>query len=172
MAQIGLSGCSHWCSNLVPPRPVCDQKAIFSLFWPKFGSRRAAFGTFWVLQMALSGVSGSHHWCSKLVPPLPTRIRPSGPICVTKILILAYWPPFGPHRATFGTFLVLKMTQTGLSGCPYWCSNLVPLLPTQKKTLWADLCGQKAILVYFGLFLAPLGPYLRLSLSGKWTIDI
>ena len=35
----------------------------------------------------------------------------------------------------------------------------------QKWALWADMCGLKAI---FSLFLAPLGPHLGYSGSGKW----
>ena len=73
-----------------------------------FGPRRTTLGTFSVFQMALTGVSGNPHWCSKLVPPLPNLNMPSGPICVTKRLILAYFclflAPIGPLLGHFGSW--------------------------------------------------------------------
>ena len=49
MAQTGLSGCHHECSNFVLPLPtlwneLCGQKAIFCLLWPLSGPSRAILG--------------------------------------------------------------------------------------------------------------------------------
>ena len=101
-AHTGLSGCFHWCSNLVPPLPtqnmpyelICVAKRLFLAY---FGPHIATFGTFWVWQMAKTDPPVCPYWCSNLVPPLPIQNRPSGPICVAKRLFLAYFGPFWPQ---------------------------------------------------------------------------
>ena len=117
MTKMGLSGCLHWSSNLIPPLPtqnrptgpICEAKRpkFVGLFRPLFGPRRAPFGTFWVWKMAQSGLSGCLHWCSNLVPPFPNQNGPSWAICVAKRLFLAY----------FGSFLVPVGPNSGHSGC-------------------------------------------------------
>ena len=123
------------CYNLFPPlltqnRPSERIFVAKRLFLVYFGPCKATFGTFWVLQIAQTGLSGCPHWYSNLVQPLSTQNRHLwANLCAEKDIFSLFWPIFGHRRATFGTFLVLKMAQTGLSGCLYWYYNLVPPLP-------------------------------------------
>ena len=71
-----------------------------------------------------------------------------------------FWLLFGPRRATFKTFRVWQMAQTGLSGCLHLCSNLFTPLPT-KNMPYELICVAKMLFsAYFCPFLAPIGPYL------------
>ena len=94
--------------------------------------------------LAFFGYSGSCKWpklfCLNVFIGVPTlfhpfqpKIGPLGRFVWTKGYFNLLWPHFGPHRAMFGTFWVLQMASTGLSGCLHWCSNLVPPLPTQNR---------------------------------------
>ena len=151
MVQTGLSGCSYWCSNLVPPlQPkigplgwfVWSKGYFFSILAPLW-PRRAIFWTFLVLQMTQYCLSGCPYWCFNLVPPLLTQNRPSR-------YFFSILAPLWPRRAIFWTFLVLQMTQYCLSGCPYWCFNLVPPLLTQNRPSRLICVVRRIFLAYFG----------------------
>ena len=90
-------------------------------------------------------------------------------MCNQQAVISLSWPLFGPCRTTFGTFRVLQMAQTGLSGCLFWCSNLVPPLPAQNRPSGAICVAKRLLLAYLGPFLAPVGSHLGHSGSGKWA---
>ena len=91
------------------------------------------------------------------------------PKCGQRAILSVFWPLFGPHRATFGTFIVWKMAQTFLPGCLHWCSNLVPPLPTQNMPSELICVAKILFSSYFCPFLAPIGPHLGHSWSGKWA---
>ena len=98
-----------------------------------------------------------------------TKIYPSKWIQSSKLKTCLFWPLFGPRRATFETFWVWQMAQTGLYGCLHRCSNLVPPLPTQNLPSWLIFVAKWLFLAYFGPFLIPVGPHLKPSGSGKWA---
>ena len=115
--------------------------------------------------MAQNDISWSHHLCSNLMPPLATQNRL---ICVATMVFLAYFGPFlVPVRPHFGTFLVLQMAQTGVSRCPYWCSNLLSPLPTQNRPSEHNCVAKRLFLVYFGPFLVPVRQHLGHFGCGK-----
>ena len=98
------------------------------------------FGPFLVPVRPHLGHSESCKWPKLVCLDVPIllnhfqpKIGPLGQFMWPKGYFSLLWPLFGPHRATFGTFLVLQMAQTGLSVCPHWCSNLVSPVPTQNR---------------------------------------
>ena len=79
-----------------------------------------------------------------------------------------FWPLFGPRKATFGTFWVQQMAQTGLSGCLHWSFNLRPPLPTQNRSSWPNCVTKRLFLAYFDPFWVPIRPHLGHSGSCDW----
>ena len=61
------------------------------------------------------------------------------------------------------------MAHNGLSECLSWFSNLVPPLPTQNMPSGLICVAKRLFLVYFGPFLAQVGPHLGHYWSGKWA---
>ena len=90
-------------------------------------------------------------------------------MCGQNTIFILCWPLFGPHRATFGTFWILKMSQNDQPGCPMCCYNLVPPPPTKNRPSGSICVGKTLFLAYFGPFLVSIGPHLGHSVSGKWV---
>ena len=152
-----------------PSGLICDRKANFSLSWPLFGPVGPHLGH-----------SGSCKWsklvCLNVLIGVPTLFQPFQPkigplsgFVWPKGDFSLFCPIFGHGRATFWTFLVLQMAQTGLSGCLYWCSKLVPPLPAQNRPSGPICVAKMLFLAYFSPFLAPVGPHLGHSGSSKWA---
>ena len=69
----------------------------------------------------------SHLVCTYALCCVPTLFHPFQPnLCGQKAIFIIFWPLLGPLGATFGTFWVWQIPQTGLTGCPQSFSNLVP----------------------------------------------
>ena len=61
------------------------------------------------------------------------------------------------------------MAKTGINGRLHWCSNLVPLLPTQNIHYELIYVAEMLFSVCFCPFLATVGPNLGHSGSVKWA---
>ena len=124
------------------------------------------------------GHSGSSKWpklvCLDVFIDVPTLFRPFqlkvGPRAYLggqKAIFSQFWLLFGRRRTIFRTFWMWQMVQTDQPGCPYWCSNLFLSCTTQNMPSGLICAAKRLILAYFGPFLAPKGPYLGHSGSGK-----
>ena len=119
---------------------------LFHLFQPKLGplgqlvQPKDIFSLFWYLLATVGqhlGLSGSCQW-SKL---LSLDLQP---------ILAPFWPP----QDHFWDIIGLANGPTGLSGCLYWCSNLVPPLSIQNRPSGPICVGKRLFLPIF----APFGP--------------
>ena len=88
-------------------------------------------------------------------------------MCGQKAIFSLFLPILNPHRATFGHIL-------GFANGPDWsfwmfflCSKIVSPLPAYNRPSGPICVAKRLFLAYFSSFLAPVGPHLEHSRSGK-----
>ena len=164
MVQNGLSGCPHWCSNLVPPlatknRPselICVAQMLFLACFgpilvhvrPHLGLSRSCKRPKLVCLDVSNVVPNFFHLFQPQIGPLSWFLWP-------KRLFLVYFGPLlvpiRPHLGHSRSCKLHKLVCLDvLIGVPTLFNPFQP-----KKALWANLCGQKDI---FSLFWPIFGP--------------